>query len=94
MKTGSSASAAVLRKTSSTGVRSSRTGRYQAIAAPTGTAVTTARPKPAPARTRLAWAWRHSSPSVTISDQRVQDDVQRRDEVGVDQAERGARPPR
>ena len=69
VKTGSSARAAVLRKNSMLGVSSSRTGRYHAIAAPSGIATTSAVAKPTPARTRLARVCFHISPSRTISHQ-------------------------
>src|SRR3954468_19637056 len=57
--TGSSASAAVLRNTSSSGLSSVATGRYQPMSSPSGTARTIARPNPDSDRIRLAstcWA--------------------------------------
>ena len=66
-KTGSSASAAVLRNSSSTGETSSRTGRYHAIAVPSGTAIASARPNPAAERIRLALRWVHSWPLTSRS---------------------------
>ena len=57
--TGSSASAAVLRNSSSTGLRTAASGRYQPMSSPSGTATATARPNPDSDRTRLActcWA--------------------------------------
>ena len=72
---GSSASAAVLRKTSSGGVRISRTGRYHAIAAPSGIASAIAMPKPAPDRTRLACRCVQSSPSTDHLPPRLEHDV-------------------
>src|SRR3954454_4832649 len=64
---GSSASAAVLRKISSGGVRISRIGRYHAIAAPSGIATTVAIPKPRNERTRLALTWTQRSPPLARS---------------------------
>ena len=66
MNTGRIASAAVLRNSSSTGMWNSRTGRYHAIAAPSGIAIAMASVNPIPERTRLALRWRSSSPLLAI----------------------------
>src|SRR4051794_12409484 len=63
---GSSASAAVLRKTSSGGVRIPRTGRYHAIAAPNGIATQAAIAKPLADRTRLASTCLQRRPAFAI----------------------------
>src|SRR6266704_1362034 len=63
MNTGISASAAVLRNTSSTGPSSTATGRYQPMSRPSGTATRMASPSPDSDRTMLAWMCWASSPS-------------------------------
>src|SRR5690349_12827961 len=63
--TGSRASAAVLRNSSSSGVSTVATGLYQPISRPSGMAAATARPKPASDRPRLACACSISSPDCT-----------------------------
>src|SRR5947209_10285804 len=67
MNTGSNASAAVLRNSSSSGPRISETGRYQPISSPSGTPAPIAMRKPTSERTRLARVLSHSWPSLASS---------------------------
>ncbi|CAM5425514.1 hypothetical protein SAVIM40S_05525 [Streptomyces avidinii] len=70
-KTGSRASAAVLRNTSSRGPSSAATGRYQPMSRPSGTATATAMPKPPKERARLARVCWPSWPLPSSSHQAV-----------------------
>ena len=80
VKTGSRASAAVLRKTSSSGFRNRSSDRYQATSRPRATADTTAMPKPLAERVRLAARWFCSWPFGHEGAQGLQDLVERRKE--------------
>ena len=66
MNTGSSASAAVLRNSSRIGLRKSATGRYQAIAKPSGIVTITAITKPVESPRQ---AGRNMFPQLTVPDQ-------------------------
>src|SRR5262249_16688166 len=66
MNTGKSASAEGLRKNSSSGVRKVRTGVYQPMVSPSGTATATASEKPIAERVMLLAMWFCSSPVSTI----------------------------
>ena len=65
VNTGSRASVAVLRKSSSSGFRNEFSQPYQAIRSPSTTADTTAIPKPDTERVRLACRWLCSWPFST-----------------------------